>query len=99
MKTLIALWLLASSAHAQVNPVALAQADKYFAEMMQSKSTSTSSHNSSNYKSSSGLDLAVVTPIAVNPITGIGTINTPSGSYLVSRQGSTVTYVQTSKSK
>lgn len=57
---------------------------------------STSSTSSS---SSTRAPVAVVAPVAVNPITGIGTLHTPSGSYQVIRQGSTTTYVQTSKSK
>jgi hypothetical protein len=48
---------------------------------------------------SSGGALAVAVPVTVNPITGIGQVHTPQGSYLVQRSGSTTTIIQTSKSK
>lgn len=46
-----------------------------------------------------GSSVAVIAPVQVNPATGIGQVHTPQGSYIVSRQGSTTTYIQTSKSK
>ena len=57
--------------------------------------------NSTTYvtgpRSNSGV--AVVAPVAVNPITGIGQVNGPNGSYQVIRQGNTTTVIQTSKSR
>jgi phage/plasmid primase-like uncharacterized protein len=39
-------------------------------------------------------------PVAVNPVTGIGQVHTPQGSYLVQRSSTgTTTVIQTSKSK
>jgi hypothetical protein len=44
--------------------------------------------------------MPIAVPVTVNPVTGIGQVHTPQGSYLVQRSGSgTVTVIQTSRSK
>ena len=90
MKTLIALWLLASSAHAQVDPVALAQADKYFAEMMQGRSPGTGTHSANT---------PVTNYATTQATTGNRTYVLPSGTYMTSRVGSTTYVIQASKSR
>lgn len=43
--------------------------------------------------------VAVVAPVAVNPITGVGQVITPQGSYTVQRSGNTTVVIPTSKSR
>lgn len=46
-----------------------------------------------------GSALVVAVPVRVNPVTGIGMVQGPNGSYLVQRSGSTTTVIQTSKGR
>jgi hypothetical protein len=51
----------------------------------------------STNNSNSAVQVAV--PVTVNPVTGIGMVQGPNGSYMVQRSGSTTTVIQTSKSR
>ena len=88
MKTFIALMLVAGIAQAET---VITPQGNYVVTQSNSTTYVTGPRGSSG--------VAVVAPVAVNPITGIGTVHTPTGSYQVIRQGNTTTYVQTSKSK
>lgn len=55
------------------------------------------SRGSSTSSSNAGATIAV--PVVVNPVTGIGQVNGPNGSYLVQRSGSTTTVIQTSRGR
>jgi hypothetical protein len=52
------------------------------------------SNTTSNYS-----QVVPAVPVTVNPITGIGQVITPNGSYLVQQIGSTTSVIQTSKSR
>lgn len=53
----------------------------------------------SQTKSSNYNQIVPAVPVTVNPITGIGQVITPNGSYMVQQIGSTTSVIQTSKSR
>lgn len=92
MKKLITAVALALSVSAQAETI-ITQHGTY----VTSQAGSTTYITGPSTPSNSNVQVAV--PVTVNPITGIGQVFTPQGSYLVQRSGSTTTVVQTSKSK
>jgi hypothetical protein len=67
-------------------------------------SNTVSTYGTTTYVTGTGTRSSAVTvsvPVTVNPVTGIGQVITPTGSYMVQRSasGNTTTVIQTSKGK
>lgn len=89
MKTLIlALTILASTAQAQM---VITDKGNYLVQQSNSTTYVTGPKTA---------PVPIAVPVQVNPVTGIGQVHTPQGSYLVQRSSSgTTTVIQTSRGK
>ena len=96
MKTLILALALVTTAHAET---IITPQGTYQVTQSQVGSTTYVTQLSKGL-TNSGSGAAIAVPVNVNPVTGIGTVHTPQGSYMVQRSASgSTTVIQTSKSK
>jgi hypothetical protein len=93
MKKLSLALLLVATSQVQAQVIITPQGNYTYSQAGSTTYVTGPSTNNSN----SAVQVAI--PVTVNPVTGIGMVQGPNGSYMVQRSGSTTTVIQTSKSR